>query len=158
MEQKIYKPACPLGLMSRAYFYKSKGEHYIAEFLKARNIAFGYEYPLAIRDRGHTRIWYPDFRLPEFGMILEYFGVNGNSAYTAQIEHKLQTYQAEGIDGIYLTESSFSDNWQGQILKGIERSLEGKLRQIRSVNSAAGDAAAGRRGGYLQADFGEHSR
>ncbi len=33
------------------------------------------EMPLAIVDRGKTKIWYPDFRLPEYGMIIEYFGI-----------------------------------------------------------------------------------
>ena len=63
-------------------------------------------YPLAIMDREKVRIWYPDFRLPEYGTIIEYFGMNGNDAYNEQIVER------------------------------IEGKLEDKLRKIRSVNQA----------------------
>ena len=115
--------------------FKSRGEREIGKFLDGQSIAYQYEYPLAIKDRDQVRIWYPDFRLPEYGMILEYFGMNGNAAYDEQIAHKIQTYQAAGIEGIYLLESSLSGNWQEQILGRIEQSLEGKLRKIASHRS-----------------------
>jgi len=114
--------------------YKSRGEQCIADFLENRNIAFQYEYPLAVRDRGQVKIWYPDFRLPEYGTIIEYFGVNGNSAYNQQMAHKISAYRAAGIDGIYLTESSFRGDWQGLILDRIEQTLEGRLRRISMVS------------------------
>ena len=123
--------------------YKSRGEQKIADFLTEQKIKFDYEYPLAIRDRGQVRIWYPDFHLPEYGMILEYFGMNGDSAYNEQIAHKIRTYQAAGIDGIYLLESSFYGDWQEQILGRIEQSLEGKLQQIRSINRISHTAQDG---------------
>jgi len=122
-------------VVSRRSLYKSKGEEQIADFLKSRSIAFQYEYPLAIKDRDQVRIWYPDFRLPEYGMIIEYFGMNGNTAYDEQIAHKIFTYKEAGVDGIYLLESSLSGNWQEQILGRIEQSLEGKLRKIASHRS-----------------------
>jgi len=114
--------------------YKSRGEERIADFLKSRDIAFQYEYPLAVRDRGQVKIWYPDFRLPEYGPIIEYFGVNGHPGYNEQMAHKISVYRAAGIDGIYLTESSFRGDWQGLILDRIEQTLEGKLRRISMVN------------------------
>jgi hypothetical protein len=123
-------------MVSRISLYKSKGEQQIADFLESRNIAFQYEYPLAIKDRDQVRIWYPDFRLPEYGMIIEYFGMNGNTAYDEQIAHKIFTYKKAGVDGIYLLESSLSGNWQDQILGRIEQSLEGKLRKIASHRSS----------------------
>lgn len=114
--------------------YKSRGEKRIAEFLDDYNIRFQYEYPLAIKDRDQVRIWYPDFTLPEYSTIIEYFGMNGNDAYDEQMYHKIQTYKQAGINGIYLMESSFLGNWQDQILERIEQSLEGKLRKISSVS------------------------
>jgi hypothetical protein len=124
--------------------YKSQGERRIAGFLDTQDIAFQYEYPLAIKDREQVRIWYPDFRLPEYGMIIEYFGMNGNDAYNEQMFHKIDTYKRAGIDGIYLLESSFSGDWQEQILERIEGKLEDKLRKIRSVNQAMYAAQARR--------------
>ena len=116
--------------------YKSKGEERIAGFLSRENIAFQYEYPLAIKDRDQVRLWYPDFRLPRYGMIIEYFGMNGNAGYDEQTIHKIETYKQAGIEGIYLVESSFMGNWQEQILERIEQSLEGKLHSIQSKRNS----------------------
>lgn len=112
--------------------YKSRGEERIADFLESQDIAFQYEYPLAIKDREMVKIWYPDFRLPEYAMIIEYFGMNGNDSYREQMVHKMLTYEKAGVDGIYLMESSFQGDWQEQILETIERSLEDRLRKISS--------------------------
>jgi len=73
--------------------YKSKAEAQIARFLKRSNIAYKYEYPLAVVDRGKTRVWYPDFYLPEYSMIIEYFGFNGKRDYDEQTRHKKAVYQ-----------------------------------------------------------------
>jgi len=122
--------------------YKSRGERQIAGFLESRGIDFQYEYPLAIRDRGQVRIWYPDFRLPQYGMIVEYFGIDGNAAYDEQMAHKITAYKQAGIEGIYLVESSFFGDWQGSILDRIEQSLAGKLRRISACKSGEYSARA----------------
>ncbi len=110
--------------------FKSKGEREIAEFFERQQIAYQYEYPLAVVDRGKTKIWYPDFKLPEYGVIMEYFGMNGNSSYNEQMAHKMKVYQEAGINGIYLTESTMRGPWQEMIIERIEQTLEGKLRKI----------------------------
>lgn len=110
--------------------FKSRGEREIAGFLGSRDIAYQYEYPLAIVDRGKTKIWYPDFHLPEYGMVLEYFGMVGNQGYNEQMAHKIQAYKTAGVQGIYLLPSSMAGNWQEGILDRIEQSLEGRLRRI----------------------------
>jgi len=110
--------------------FKSKGERQIAEFLEEQQIDYQYEYPLAIVDRGKTRIWYPDFRLPEYGVIMEYFGMNGDSSYDQQMVHKMKAYQEAGVNGIYLTGSTMRGPWQEMIIEKIEQTLEGRLRKI----------------------------
>ena len=110
--------------------FKSKGEREIASFLEEQQIAYQYEYPLAIVDRGKTRVWYPDFKLPEYDMIMEYFGMNGDSSYNEQMAHKMKVYQEAGISGIYLTELSLRGPWQEMVIERIEQTLEGKLRKI----------------------------
>jgi hypothetical protein len=58
----------------------SRGEQLIINFLKKNNIDYIREYALALTYIcRHTKkqkvgIWYPDFYLPEFGIIVEYFG------------------------------------------------------------------------------------
>ena len=107
--------------------FKSRKEIQIARFLERNDIAFQYEYPLAVVDRGKARIYYPDFRLPEYGMIIEYFGVNGNPTYNSQTRRKMAVYRQFGIDGIFLTEASFRGDWPGRILGQMEDILKGRL-------------------------------
>ena len=120
-----------MGTFNKYSSFKSRGEREIAGFLDKQKIAYQYEYPLAIIDRGKTKIWYPDFRLPEYGMIIEYFGMNGNSSYNDQMAHKIKTYKEAGIEGIFLVDSTMRGEWQGVIVERIEQVLEGKLRRIR---------------------------
>ncbi|MEN6384769.1 MAG: hypothetical protein ABFD79_06190 [Phycisphaerales bacterium] len=115
---------------------KSRGEREIARFLDSQNIAYQYEYPMAIKDWDKVRVVYPDFRLPDYQMVIEYFGMNGDAVYNEQTLHKILSYKEAGIDGIYLLESSLSGNWQEQVLAKIEQSLEGKLNKINSCRSA----------------------
>jgi len=110
--------------------YKSWGEEQIARFLDRNKIKYQYEYPLAIVDYGKIRTWYPDFRLPEQGIIIEYFGINGNSNYDEQSRHKIQVYKKEGIDGLFLTRDSLRGDWPGKILGGIEDILKGRLERF----------------------------
>ncbi len=112
--------------------YRSKAESQIAEFLTESNIAFHYEYPLAVRDKGLVKIWYPDFFLPGCCAVIEYFGVNGSGRYDRQLAHKVDVYKQAGIEGIFLVESSISGNWQKGILDRLEYSLEDKLCMLRT--------------------------
>jgi hypothetical protein len=118
--------------------YKSKAEVQIARLLDREGIAYRYEHPLAIVDRGKTRIWYPDFYLPEYGMIVEYFGMNDDPGYRKRTEHKMEVYRQSGIEGVFLTEEPLRGDWPGRILGRIEGILEERIdrfeeRQGKSV-------------------------
>jgi len=110
--------------------YKSKAEIQIARLLDRERIAFQYEHPLAVIDRGHTKVWYPDFSLCDYGMILEYFGMNGDPAYRKRTEHKMQVYRENGIEGVFLTEESFRGDWPNRVLGQIEGILQGRLERF----------------------------
>ena len=107
--------------------YRSKAEVQIARLLDREGIAFRYEHPLAVVDRERTRIWYPDFTLPEYGMIIEYFGMNDDPGYRRRAEHKMQVYQETGIEGVFLTEESFRGDWPARVVGQIEGILQGRL-------------------------------
>lgn len=111
--------------------YKSQGEYRIGNFLEREKIPFQYEYPLAVVDRGQTRLWYPDFSLPDYHTLIEYFGMIGDATYNKQMAHKLSVYQEAGLDVISLVEATLRGDWQGVILERIEQNLEGRLRKIR---------------------------
>lgn len=107
--------------------YKSRAEVQIARLLEKSGINYKYEYPLAVIDKGKTRIWYPDFYLPEYGMIIEYFGVNGDSQYDERKKHKMDVYKEAGIEGLFLTEKSLEGDWPTKIMAGIEDILKNRL-------------------------------
>ena len=110
--------------------FKSKGEEQIARLFDRSNIAYRYEHPTAVVDRGKTRIWYPDFYLPEYGMIVEYFGVNGNEVYDDQARHKMEVYSANGLEGLFLTEAAFKGDWPTQIIGQIEETLKNRVERF----------------------------
>ena len=120
--------------------YKSKAEIQIARLLDRERIAFRYEHPLAVIDRSKARIWYPDFSLSDYGMIIEYFGMNDDPGYRERAEHKMQVYRENGIEGVFLTEESFQGDWPARIVGQIEGILQGRLdRFYRSRRRAIGD-------------------
>lgn len=112
--------------------YRSKGEIQIARLLDRQGIPYRYEHPLAVVDNGKTKIWYPDFHLPEYGMIVEYFGLNGDPGYRAQAKHKVQVYRSMGIEGLFLSEDSFRGDWPTRIMGQIEDILAGRLSHFRA--------------------------
>jgi hypothetical protein len=117
--------------------YKSWGEEQIARLLERNNITFQYEYPLAVIDRDKIRLNYPDFRLPDYGIIIEYFGVNGEQSYDEKMQHKINLYKQAGIGGLFLTRDSLRGNWPEKILGGIEGILKSRLERFHKRSNNA---------------------
>ena len=116
--------------------YKSAGERRIAEFLTRKDIAFTYEKPLAVVNEGQVRIFYPDYTLHDFGTIIEYFGINGNTDYIARTNRKIDIYQKNHIPFIPVYPQDFAGNWQGYILNTLrDQSISriGLLDKIYSI-------------------------
>jgi len=116
--------------MYAAQGLKSRGEARIAGLLDRNRIGYQYEYPLAVVDCGKTKIWYPDFRLPEFGMIIEYFGMNGDVGYDNRTVHKVKAYRQAGIEGVFVRSNDLEDGWERKILDEIEGILRGRLQRF----------------------------
>jgi len=110
--------------------YKSWGEEQIARLLNRNRITYQYEYPVAVVERGKARLYYPDFRLPEYGLIVEYFGVNGDSRYEENKRNKIEAYKKAGIDGLFLTRDSLRGDWPDKIMGQIENILKNRLDQF----------------------------
>jgi hypothetical protein len=66
------------------------------------------------------------------GIVIEYFGMNGNSNYDKQARHKMDVYRQAGIDGLFLNESSLSGDWPNKIMGQIEDVLENRLDRFYS--------------------------
>jgi len=78
---------------------KSKGELIIANALSGLGIRYVYE---PIIDYGEY-FSFPDFYLPEYGMVLEHFGMDDDEKYKKSMERKKRLYSKRRIKWIYTT-------------------------------------------------------
>ena len=100
--------------------YRSSGERKIAYFFDNNSIKYQYEPAVLVNTKNHrSRIWYPDFYLPEFKTYLEYFGLAGQPGYDDGIKKKLTTYSKMGLDVISLYPKMFNKDWRGYIMKEL---------------------------------------
>ncbi len=75
---------------------KSRPEKRIADFLFEHDIPYRYEMPFIVDDGNIIR---PDFYLPTFRVVIEYYGLRGDTDYEKSIEYKRQywTYRNDII-------------------------------------------------------------
>lgn len=116
--------------------YKSEGERQIAYLLERLDIPFRYEYPIAVVDRGKVRLWYADFLLPEYGIVLEYAGMKGDSTYENTLQHKKAVYAELGLSALYIRPESFRGFWPRRLAQGIDDILTERLNTFRNKVSA----------------------
>ena len=111
--------------------YHSTGEKEIAIFLDKMGITFEYEFPIAVIDGdGKTKIWYPDFYLKEYQMVIEYFGMyDHNESYRDNAEHKKEVYKNCGIQYIAIYNIK-TEKWQEYLLNSIFTYLDYKRNAI----------------------------
>jgi len=108
---------------------KSEGEKQIERLLRRCGLVYRYEYPLAVVERGKTRIWYPDFFLPEYGIIIEYGGLDGEG-YKAGVRYKKSVYEELGLPAIFVYPDSFRGYWPARFLAEIEAIEEGRVKNL----------------------------
>ena len=113
--------------------YRSRREGEIAGMLRRYSLSFKHEHPLAVKDRGRVRIWYPDILLPEQGVLVEYCGLNGNSDYDAGIEHKKEAYSRLGLPVLFLEPDDMKGYWPARILGWMEDIQSDRLKRVRSA-------------------------
>jgi len=110
--------------------YKSSGERKIAAFLDRAGIKFEYEAAVAIRERGYQRIWYPDFKLPEYNLFIEYLGVEQSPQYDQKSNYRLNTYQSNGIEVLALYPKDLNSGYEQKVLKTIQNNLYQKIGRV----------------------------
>ena len=109
--------------------FKSQGERRIARFLDQYGIRYVYEKPVAIVDENKTKLWHPDYFLPDLGVYIEFYGMAGQPDYDAGIARKTALYSANGIDVISLYPAHFRYDWQTH--------LRNELRNIQNYRRNA---------------------
>lgn len=110
--------------------YKSRPEREIANLLDQYSIPFIYEKPTAVVDSGKTKLWFPDYTL-SYGVLIEYFGINGSQGYRDRTKHKLKVYDQNQFQVIDLYPKDMSGGWQDSFLRRIDSTLEGRLNDYR---------------------------
>jgi len=114
-------------------FFKSEGERRIGYFLDTNSIKYQYESGLLVNAADEkTRIWYPDFYLPEFGSYIEYYGLVGRKNYDRGIKTKELIYSKMGLDVTPVYPWMFAENWQDYIMKELKRSTIRKYRNLKA--------------------------
>lgn len=119
--------------------FKSHGEAAIAEALIKYNIEFVYEYPLLIKEQKNNdteklRIWYPDFWLPRYSIVIEYFGKEGEKNYDEGKRCKLDAYKKLNIDCISVKRSTIQKDLKSYLLIKIKTLLNEKVRHFETRN------------------------
>ena len=110
--------------------YKSRGEAQVGRLLDRYGVPFFYEHPTLIYDRGHHRVWHPDFSLPDYnGMIIEYAGMPDVPDYMDGIRHKESTYQANGIPALFVYPQDLAGpNWPERLYERIQKTGDQALQ------------------------------
>lgn len=114
-------------LYSSKRTFKSKGERTIAALLDEIGIPFQYEPPVLINDNGYERRWYLDFKLPDYSVYIEYFGIEHDRHYSMRTQHKLETFQKNNIDVIPVYPAMLRGDYAGYILSEIHRTCMKRL-------------------------------
>ena len=110
--------------------FRSVGETQVARLLDRVGVAYLYEHPLAVVDDGKVRIWYPDFQLPGYGILIEYFGMRDRPDYEAGIRKKQAVYERNGLKAVVLRPEGLSGNWPERVLSEIEGILAERVRDF----------------------------
>ena len=108
--------------------YKSMGERKIGEYLQNRQINFTYERPVAVVYQGKTKLFYPDFFLDDYHILIEYLGMNGNPQKEKLNNYKRRAYNENRYEVIEIYPKDFQRDWQIIIDEGIFDALEKRLR------------------------------
>ncbi len=104
--------------------YKSEGERKIAQLLNEYGIPFEYEKGLLVKDKqSKTRIYYPDFYLTDYHIVLEYYGMENDQNYNRGIIKKREAYAKSNLDLIPVYPSTLRNNYKSYIIRSISNVL-----------------------------------
>ncbi|MFQ5474672.1 MAG: hypothetical protein ACE5DM_02445 [Candidatus Nanoarchaeia archaeon] len=105
-------------------------ERKIGDFLDSVGIKYVYENPQLIEQDYHgkkfLRIFYPDFFLTEYGILLEFWGMHKNKEYAKGMEKKKQDYYYNWL--FVVNVYNLEGNWQQYILDKIKTVSEHRMK------------------------------
>lgn len=110
--------------------YKSKGEATIARLLNQYHIPFRYEPDLFLEDGPKRVIYHPDFYLPEYHTVIEYFGLKGRADYEQGILKKKLLYQQNHYHLIPVYPITLQRNYETYILRSLHSHISDRTRDL----------------------------
>lgn len=108
-------------------------------------IPFLYEHPVAVVDRGLTRVWYPDLQLAGQGIFIEYAGLVDRPEYAASLAHKQEVYRDNGLTALLLERDDLRGNWPDRLLGRIEGVLTDRLRAFQRTRAVSNSVSINHR-------------
>lgn len=110
--------------------YRSKGEEVIARALDQLMLPFEYEPDLFLRDGDKRYIWHPDFYLPRYQTVIEYFGIEQDPCYDQMTRRKKRVYAANAYHLIPVYPATLRMNYQAYISKNIRSGLTARIEDL----------------------------
>lgn len=108
--------------------YKSYGELQIAKYLTFKKFNFTYEKQIKIIDKNNMeRLWYPDFYLEDYDIIIEFFGKENDENYNNGTIIKKKTYYKNKYKIIPVYPKTMKGKWQQYLLIQIKKLKNRKL-------------------------------
>ena len=66
----------------------------------------------------------------EYGIVIEYAGVNGDDGYKKGIEHKKKVYAENMIPALFLYPEIFKNSWPEKLLNKIRDLQESRIKNL----------------------------
>lgn len=101
--------------MDSIYTDMTDSEKQVAEYLRALNLWWVYEFPVFVYDeKKRPRVWTPDFYIPKLGMHIE---VCGSEDFNYKYRDKI--YKKNGYHVIFLHLYKVKQKWKNYLIKRI---------------------------------------
>jgi hypothetical protein len=126
----MYDGPVPCSVESPGAKYKSRGERTIGDFLADSQIRFTYERPTLVIDKGQPKLWYPDFTLDEYKVLIDYAGVKDDPAYHYSTFYKSKVYEKNCLDYLVLTPEHLKNGWKGYLTDSIGQILKDRYESF----------------------------
>ncbi len=110
--------------------YRSSGEEAVARALDQLKLPYEYEPDLYLRDGDKRYIWHPDFYLPRYQTIIEYFGIEHDPCYDQMTKRKKRIYAANAYHLIPVYPATLRTNYHAYIAKSIRGGLASRLEDF----------------------------
>ena len=134
MAKSEFKSVNKLYITKDGHCVRSRAEYMIDSLLADLELKHDYEIPLTLN---HHRVL-PDWVLPEYGVIIEFWGMINVSSYVTRMQQKLALYKKSGIPCLSIKDADLS-NYEFLKDKVTAFLIRHKTKQInRRINNSNG--------------------